>query len=335
VLRCRSRLPELTLPYAALVSLGCGLVDSDGERRSAVSWCDEPANRDVAAVEIFLEDWDDGVAEVVTLFDANGLYIFKIDVAEDGKVLARGEATLDSAGRISVETGDDADDGTIDGIKVTTYDDDGRPVFVSWDFENDGKIDRAETRSYTPTEERRFVDPDGDGDEAPEEGYVATYSTEGHLIREEHLEGGGLGASVATYEYSETGLLLVETSTRAGGSTTTSTFEYDDEDRVVRKVEVVATQEEGTYATEETYEYDGDLLLTTTKDVSQDGDVDSVEQRTYDSEGRLVRVETRDASGTLTFVREQEYEGETLIHNRLDVSGDGDWDQETVQVACD
>ena len=323
---------RLTLPCAALLSLGCGLVDDTAEQRSAASWCDEAANGEVAAVAINWRAVDGTLLEEdVTLLDAKSRALVRIDLTEDGTHTRRTIYWRNTSGQEILEELDDGDDGVVDSTLTMTYDDEGRRVLTSYDKDNNGTVDTTEAVSYTATELRDIVDSNDDG--TPDATYVATYDAAGELIREEFDDDAdGVAEQTQNYTYSDSGLLL-ETTREIGGHTETWTLEYDDEGRILREI-YAGDEPLAGIGSEDTYEYDGDLLVAISTDFGQDGDIDSMERRTYDSEGRLVRSEVRYGDGALHWVHEYEYDGETKVRSSFDSDGDGSWDSETIRTAC-
>jgi len=367
-----TRLPrfELAAVLAALLASGCGLVDGSQEGRSAASWCEEKGVGDIAEVELSRKEAEGVFRDrTVVLRDAQGRALVHVafpksgppDVPNANSPGERIEYTLDAAGNVIESSVDEGLDGVVDGVSTRTYDEEGRPVGRLSDAGNDGDIDSTETWDYSiPNQVWRYLDEDADGQADAIE--VSTYSESGVLIRRDRDEDAdGVADSTTTYSLDENGLVLESTYVDdLRFVSETETYEYDDQARLVRKVEardehgyvkitesmyeyddqsrlvrMVRNEDEllGPDVTEVTYEYDEASRLTLTRTTIAEGYWET-ERQIYDSEGRLVRVETHDMTGALRTAQEYEYDGSKLVRRSWDGDGDGTWDTETTWTAC-
>lgn len=70
------------------------------------------------------------------------------------------------------------------------------------------------------------------------------------------------------------------------------------------------------------YRYDGDLLVESSLDIFDDGELDSVERRRWDEAGRLLEIEADlNGNGEVEQRIEHEYDGDLLIGRRV-ITGD-------------
>jgi len=351
---------------AALVLLsagGCGLVDDSIQGRSPASWCEEEGVGDVAQVDITQLATDDGPVDLkVVLLDADGYALADIQPPTEYGTALRRVYTRDAAGNVLEETTDWEMDGILDSVITNTYDEEGRPATTSRDEDGDGVVDQIETWDYSSAlETKHFTDRNVDGE--PDSIETITYSDSGELMRQEDdTDADGSPEYIQTYVRSESGLLLEYSHVLVGGWSTSTTSEYDDQDRLVRTVEIADDREfdsaievaytyddEGRQATTvrtdlldsstigDTYTYDeAGRIATVTTRWNSDPDSDQTQSFIYDDEGRLVLDETRDFHGTLLWAHEYEYaDGPEPIRHDQDFDGDGAWDLRRVRTACD
>jgi len=368
-LRCLALSGALPL----LAASGCGLVDDSIQGRSPASWCEEAGVGDVAEVEISQQPREDGPLDVsVVLRDAEGRTLAEIQLPTDLSEARRRVYKLDAAGNVIEVTTDRGMDGTLDSIETSSYDEQGRPAVTSIDDDGDGVVDEIETWDYsTPLQTTYVLDDDMDGD--PDAIETTTYAESGEPILEER-DTHPIGAPewTTTYSWSESGLVLEFTELQIGVWSLNVTYEYDEQERVVRTVETLDDQLDDEpddqalgYTTEVTYEYDeanrlarkvtvttdmdGTSTTEETKEYGDDGQLVAVltstdsdpepersQRFTYDEDGRLLRDERGYEPGPLSYVEEYEYgeEGD-LIRRSWDFDGDNAWDWVKTWTACD
>jgi YD repeat-containing protein len=317
----------------ALLNVGCGLLDDN----AAAAWCDEGGVDNVTEVRLSQER-DDGVIvdRFVSFRDAEGRTLATI-YSPDSEDIVRTDYVLSPTGQVLESREDVGADGNVEDLGTTTYDSEDRPETLLYDRGNDGTVDVIVTWDYSvPDQETSLRDADADGDTDSTETWI--YSTKGELLREERdYDADGTAEWVATHVYTESGLPLESTET-AEFDVSSWTFEYDEEDRLVRRTQ---TYEDLVMAgtSEETYEYNdaGILTSSTTRSTwTEDGiTTEQVTRGTYDGEGRLLRSESRDLDGALLSTMAYEYgSGDEPVRTTRDADGDGTWDFVTTRAQC-
>jgi hypothetical protein len=343
---------ELALPAAALLTLGCGLIDDDrdedvdpalapdAEAELGAEWCAAEDVPGATEVTIRRELENDGTWTVATVsfLDAEGRELLWLSRPNDDAASRRIEYTLDADGNVTLEVSDDGGDGVELRVTATTYDDEGRPTVATVDSENDGTVDSIITWDYTvPGVIVHSKDEDLDGE--PDATRSAFYSESGNLIREE-LDSDADDSIEQSRAFSYDGAGLVTSEVRDtdgdGDADYVSTREYDDSGRL--RIYTLDPEGDGAIDVVETYEYDdAGLLLAQVSDYGADGTDDSVDRFIYDAEGRLVRVESAPLpTGAVTFSREYEYgDTDVVIRSTFDRGDDGHPESVTTRTACD
>lgn len=355
---------ELSLLLLVLLGGGCGLVDGEGDVRSAASWCEEEGLGEIAEVELLRVRLGDGFTDLtVTLRDADDRTLANVQMPTDLAPGRRAEYVLDPAGNVIETTVDWDPAGTIDEITTSTYDEQGRVLRTSVDEDNDGVIDLIDTWDYSnPLQEQHFSDRNTDG--MPDSVETITYAESGEiLLEEDDVDADGEADWTRTHTWSDDGL-LVEVATvehRAFWSVITSysydergrlartletvedreydssqeiVYEYDDSDRLIR---MIRTDLLDPSTMEKHYEYnDSGQLTTVSTNWGTDADPEQIERLTYDDDGRILREEERDQTGALRSAEAYDYGLDAdPIRRSQDFNGDGAWDLVTTWTACE
>lgn len=148
--------------------------------------------------------------------------------------------------------------------------------------------------------------------ESGDETYVTatyTYDEAGKLIEKIKYYGDGEIESTSTYSYDESGnLVLIDLDSEESGSSMKYIYDYDSENRLIKYKEDRKYWEETT-----TYKYDDDDNIIEesfkTSYVEKGYDGNYFTYRTFDGDGNILTVVTKDSEGKVTGAERIEYDG--------------------------
>jgi hypothetical protein len=196
---------------------------------------------------------------------------------------------------------DDGDDGTVEHVDAFDYDDQGRLVVESQDHEGDGVVDVRYLSTWSDDDLLVVWETDEGADGSVESRFTYTYDDRGRLVLQEYdPDADGSPYSCVYYSWTDDDQeeeVVVDVGCDGDAEVRTSYSYYEDGSLAGYESDtdgdgVIDERVTNVWVPppEVTWSADG-LVETEAWDYGDDGSIDRIEVRTYDAEGRLLRVE--------------------------------------------
>lgn len=227
------------------------------------------------------------------------------------------------AGCLERQATDIRSDGVVDQVWLTRYDDLGRRVVRQFDSDGDGEVDAIYGGYYDPHDDLSISFGDHDADGVPD---VVSYSyfERGALVRVETDEGydGGID-SVERYIYDTRGYLARQVFDDDGDGVADEVwwYEYDFTQSIYPVREFVDRDADGLAEAVYKYTWQDGVMVQWEWDLAVDGVADTILVMTYDSVGRLSRIDSYGGDFMVRGWEEFRYGDDGWLAEQIDYRG--------------